>query len=48
MTNCPACKKEFSDPKMEFRIGTEANENQFQYIIFSCPECDICLGITTK
>jgi len=48
MTKCPACKKEFSEPKMEFRIGTESNKNQFQYIICSCPGCDIYLGIFAK
>lgn len=48
MAKCPACKKEFTNPKMEFRIGIESNENQFTYVICSCPVCDICLGITTK
>lgn len=45
MVKCPECKKEFSNPKMEFRIGQEETGNQFQYAICSCPGCNVCLGI---
>jgi len=44
MTKCPECKKEFSTPKMEFKIGQDNTGNRFPYAICSCPLCDICLG----
>lgn len=47
MVKCQECKKEISDPKMEFHIGQEDNGNKFHYAICSCPGCEVCLGIMT-
>lgn len=46
MAKCPDCKKEFSEPKLDFKIGREDTGNKFHYAICSCPSCDICLGFT--
>jgi len=43
MVKCPECKKEISNPQMEFHIGQEENGNQFNYAICSCPGCNVCL-----
>jgi uncharacterized protein with PIN domain len=45
MVKCPECKKEISNPEMEFHIGRENTGNQFHYAVCSCPECKVCLGI---
>jgi|SRR5687768_6527312 len=42
MVKCPECKKEISNPQMEFHIGQEENGNQFNYAICSCPGCPQC------
>ena len=39
------CKKEISNPQMDFHIGQEDNGNQFHYAVCSCPGCKVCLGI---
>ncbi len=37
MVKCPECKKEISNPEMEFHIGRENTGNQFHYAVCSCP-----------
>lgn len=45
MVICPECRKEISNPQMDFHIGQEDNGNQFDYAVCSCPGCKVCLGI---